>query len=429
MNIDTEEEISNGNYVEINNTEVVIFRYFSMVLYILLFFCILSFILMCVYYFRTPCESCDVFNRILVIAILIKSIGHLKITIIRIKLRHEIDNDERLKNIMISLIKLFNFLTFFLSLLSLYLLHFYKNICTTNTISLKIIRIYYYFTITLYFIPLLFYISLGLFLSIIICIMINFSVDETDRIPTPEYIIKKLKVMRYEDINYIHKKRNKNGKSGVKTFIKKPSFELILDKVKSVIIDNDNSPNHKTQKNKNEIIKCKEDKKKRKKKEQQQYIKGKELGDIINSNIVDENLQDMLKPLNSLPSEDNKIHNTFEKKIDNIRYDNVTNYHHQNNDNDDDIIISSDKDISNESQDDTNNYTDHDNQKIYNQNDDVCSICMMNYINKDDVMIMPCDKRHFFHVNCLTKWLYKSQVCPICRTNIVNCINSKNEIV
>ncbi|KYO01767.1 putative RING zinc finger protein [Plasmodium gaboni] len=422
MNIDIEDEISNGNYVEINNTEVVIFRYFTMVLYVLLFFCILSFILMCVYYFRTPCEACDVFNRILVIAILIKSIAHLKITIIRIKLRHEIENDERLKNIMISLIKLFNFLTFFLSLLSLYLLHFYKNICTTNTISLKIIRIYYYFTITLYFIPLLFYISLGLFLSIIICIMINFSVDETDRIPTPEYIIKKLKIMRYEDINYIHKKRNKNGSTGVKTFIKKPSFELIIDKVKSVIIDKDN-----TQKNKQKkIIKSKEDKKKKKK--EQKYLKEKELNAIINSNIGDENIQDMLKPLNSLPSEDNKKKNNLEKEIDHAAYENIKIYDDQNNDNNDDIIISSDKDMSNESQDDTNNYSDHDNQ-IYNQNDDVCSICMMNYINKDDVMIMPCDKRHFFHVNCLTKWLYKSQVCPICRTNIVNCINSKNEIV
>ncbi|SOV21582.1 RING zinc finger protein, putative [Plasmodium sp. DRC-Itaito] len=422
MNIDIEDEISNGNYVEINNTEVVIFRYFTMVLYVLLFFCILSFILMCVYYFRTPCEACDVFNRILVIAILIKSIAHLKITIIRIKLRHEIENDERLKNIMISLIKLFNFLTFFLSLLSLYLLHFYKNICTTNTISLKIIRIYYYFTITLYFIPLLFYISLGLFLSIIICIMINFSVDETDRIPTPEYIIKKLKIMRYEDINYIHKKRNKNGSTGVKTFIKKPSFELIIDKVKSVIIDKDN-----TQKNKQKkIIKSKEDKKKKKK--EQKYLKAKELNAIINSNIGDENIQDMLKPLNSLPSQDNKKKNNLEKEIDHGAYENIKIYDDQNNDNNDDIIISSDKDMSNESQDDTNNYSDHDNQ-IYNQNDDVCSICMMNYINKDDVMIMPCDKRHFFHVNCLTKWLYKSQVCPICRTNIVNCINSKNEIV
>ncbi|SOV12407.1 RING zinc finger protein, putative [Plasmodium sp. gorilla clade G2] len=422
MNIDIEEEISNGNYVEINNTEVVIFRYFTMVLYVLLFFCILWFILMCVYYFRTPCEACDVFNRILVIAILIKSIAHLKITIIRIKLRHEIENDERLKNIMISLIKLFNFLTFFLSLLSLYLLHFYKNICTTNTISLKIIRIYYYFTITLYFIPLLFYISLGLFLSIIICIMINFSVDETDRIPTPEYIIKKLKVMRYEDINYIHKKRNKNGNTGVKTFIKKPSFELIIDKVKSVIIDKDN-----TQKNKQKkIIKSKEDKKIKKK--EQKYLKGKELNAIINSNIGDENIQDMLKPLNSLPSEDNNKKKNNLEKADQGSYENIKIYDDQNNDNDDDIIISSDKDMSNESQDDTNNYSDHDNQ-IYNQNDDVCSICMMNYINKDDVMIMPCDKRHFFHVNCLTKWLYKSQVCPICRTNIVNCINSKNEIV
>ncbi|CRH01062.1 RING zinc finger protein, putative [Plasmodium relictum] len=355
MNVDLEDINNNdGNYTQISNTEMTIFRYFTILLYFLLFSNIFFLFSVMIYYLNVPCEKCDFYNRILVTVILIKSIIHLKLTIIKVKRRDEIENNERLKNVMFFLIKIFNFLTFFLAIVSLYFLHFYTNICSKPTLSLKLIRIYYYFTITLYFIPLLFYISIGLFLSIIICIMINYSVEESDRIPTPENIISKLKILKYKDLDYIHKKGKKDSKN--KQYIKKPSFEMLFDKVKSVIIDKEINE------------------------------KKKKIQVSSSNSNVDENLQEMLRPLNK------NVENEINNKVSQENF--------------------------------VNN-----NKEIPNENEDVCSICMMNYINNDEVMIMPCDKRHFFHVSCLTKWLYKSQVCPICRTNIVNCFDSKNNIV
>ncbi|SBT79838.1 RING zinc finger protein, putative [Plasmodium malariae] len=383
------------NYFQLNNTETVIFRYFTMMLYLLLILCILSLIVMSIYYFHVTCEECDYYNRVLVIGILIKNIGHINLTIIRVKRRSEIEENERLRSIMVALVQIFNSLTFVLALLSLYLLHFYKNVCSSNTLSLKLIRIYYYFTITLYFIPLLFYISLGLFLSIIICIMINFSVDENDRIPTPENIINKLQVVKYKDIEYIYKKTKKNKRS--KKYIKKPSFEMIFDKVKSV-------------------IRHKGNKQKEKEKEKKIYI---HVNSKDSNNIGDDdNLQEMLKPLNvDMQNEKGAYSASDYNRRRTQEYLNGGSSSNGNNSG------------NNASTSSFNSRGNTINAEIPSENEDVCSICMMNYISNDNIMIMPCDKRHFFHVNCLTKWLYKSQVCPICRTNIVNCVNSKNDLV
>lgn len=48
-----------------------------------------------------------------------------------------------------------------------------------------------------------------------------------------------------------------------------------------------------------------------------------------------------------------------------------------------------------------------------------CPICITDFEGSEDVMLMPCDKRHFFHVDCVRKWLHGSQYCPICRANVV----------
>eukprot|EP00922_Rhytidocystis_sp_ex-Travisia-forbesii_P056347 GHVS01083436.1.p1 GENE.GHVS01083436.1~~GHVS01083436.1.p1 ORF type:complete len:428 (+),score=63.85 GHVS01083436.1:377-1660(+) len=48
-----------------------------------------------------------------------------------------------------------------------------------------------------------------------------------------------------------------------------------------------------------------------------------------------------------------------------------------------------------------------------------CPICMVDMDDGDEVMVMPCDARHFFHKTCVEKWLEGSQACPICRANIV----------
>lgn len=56
-----------------------------------------------------------------------------------------------------------------------------------------------------------------------------------------------------------------------------------------------------------------------------------------------------------------------------------------------------------------------------------CPICMSDFESNDTVMIMPCDKRHFFHVDCIVQWLKNSQNCPICRSNIVALLNPNGQ--
>ena len=44
-----------------------------------------------------------------------------------------------------------------------------------------------------------------------------------------------------------------------------------------------------------------------------------------------------------------------------------------------------------------------------------CTICAMEYIEKEKIIIMQCDTRHFFHEDCIKKWLQINANCPICR--------------
>ncbi|GAB67473.1 zinc finger protein [Plasmodium cynomolgi strain B] len=221
MNSDVDNTSGSGNYIELGPPERTLYRYLTMVLHLVLLASILGLVTMGIYFIRTPCEQCDFYNRVLAIAIWIKSIGHVNLTITRVKKRDEIENNEQMRSLVIYLIKLFNSLTFLLLLLSLHLLHFYRNKCSYSTVALRFIKLFYYFTITLYFLPLLFYISLGLFLSIIICVIINFSVDENDRIPTPENVINKLSVLKYSDMDFARNGKNEQEK---KKKIKKTLF-------------------------------------------------------------------------------------------------------------------------------------------------------------------------------------------------------------
>ncbi|CDU15902.1 RING zinc finger protein, putative [Plasmodium yoelii] len=390
MNEYMDEVNNDDSYIEMSSTEDVLFQYFAKLLYLLIFSCIGCLLMIIIYYFKVPCKECDFMNRILVICILIKSIGHLNLSLIRIKRREEIENSEEFKYIIKKILRLFNLLTILLVTASLYLLHFYKNVCSKNTISMQIIRIYYYFTIALYFLPLLFYICLGLFLSIIICIMIYFSVDENDRIPTPKNVINKLKVVKYKDIDYVHKKNINQKKKKKKKFIKNSSLELIFDKVTKVIRNKGNTT--KAKQNIQSSFENNIDNQK----------------DDSNSCFSDIHLNEISKPLkqdtqNGYTKSDNNLDDMYSQD-DQVKFTN------------EEILPDNDENI--------NKFN-----KQTNENEDMCSICMVDYMENDNIMIMPCDKRHFFHSNCLSKWLNKSQVCPICRTNIVTCLNSKTDMV
>ncbi|SBT46484.1 conserved protein, unknown function [Plasmodium ovale wallikeri] len=50
--------------------------------------------------------------------------------------------------------------------------------------------------------------------------------------------------------------------------------------------------------------------------------------------------------------------------------------------------------------------------------DYVCSICCVEYLNDDDICILPCNYLHYYHKECIFTWLKKNNDCPLCRKNI-----------
>ncbi|XP_026408997.1 E3 ubiquitin ligase BIG BROTHER-related-like [Papaver somniferum] len=58
-------------------------------------------------------------------------------------------------------------------------------------------------------------------------------------------------------------------------------------------------------------------------------------------------------------------------------------------------------------------------------NSDACSICLDDFIDKEEVMLMRCG--HEFHSGCLLRWFEGKSSCPLCRSSIVQ--NSNNEEV
>ena len=47
-----------------------------------------------------------------------------------------------------------------------------------------------------------------------------------------------------------------------------------------------------------------------------------------------------------------------------------------------------------------------------------CSICLTEFVNSDNLIILPCN--HYYHEACVTKWFEKEKTCPICRINLNN---------
>lgn len=53
-----------------------------------------------------------------------------------------------------------------------------------------------------------------------------------------------------------------------------------------------------------------------------------------------------------------------------------------------------------------------------NNETDFCCICMLHFVVEDKVKVLPCNKKHVFHNNCIDKWLSCNKNCPTCRTEI-----------
>ncbi|PIN26619.1 hypothetical protein CDL12_00599 [Handroanthus impetiginosus] len=45
-----------------------------------------------------------------------------------------------------------------------------------------------------------------------------------------------------------------------------------------------------------------------------------------------------------------------------------------------------------------------------------CSICLAEYKDTDLIRLLP-DCGHFFHRNCVDRWLMLHPTCPVCRTS------------
>ena len=48
----------------------------------------------------------------------------------------------------------------------------------------------------------------------------------------------------------------------------------------------------------------------------------------------------------------------------------------------------------------------------------VCCICLEDFEAADQVVQLPCNQLHIFHVECLKSWVYKNENCPMCREPI-----------
>ena len=53
-----------------------------------------------------------------------------------------------------------------------------------------------------------------------------------------------------------------------------------------------------------------------------------------------------------------------------------------------------------------------------------CSICLEDFIIGRKIITLPCF--HFFHVNCVSKWLKTNGYCPICKLDITDEIKKNN---
>ncbi|CAD8102138.1 unnamed protein product [Paramecium sonneborni] len=53
------------------------------------------------------------------------------------------------------------------------------------------------------------------------------------------------------------------------------------------------------------------------------------------------------------------------------------------------------------------------------QGDHECGICMHVYVTDEELLILPCDPKHHFHMQCIQTWLLINSTCPKCRTSFL----------
>ncbi|XP_072999443.1 E3 ubiquitin-protein ligase At1g12760-like [Typha latifolia] len=57
-----------------------------------------------------------------------------------------------------------------------------------------------------------------------------------------------------------------------------------------------------------------------------------------------------------------------------------------------------------------------DKERIISAEDAVCCICLAKYMDNDELRELPCT--HYFHVECVDKWLKINALCPLCKSEV-----------
>ncbi|KAK8936240.1 E3 ubiquitin-protein ligase [Platanthera zijinensis] len=57
-----------------------------------------------------------------------------------------------------------------------------------------------------------------------------------------------------------------------------------------------------------------------------------------------------------------------------------------------------------------------DKERLISAEDAVCCICLAKYVDNEDLRELPC--KHFFHMECVDKWLKINALCPLCKKEV-----------
>lgn len=57
-----------------------------------------------------------------------------------------------------------------------------------------------------------------------------------------------------------------------------------------------------------------------------------------------------------------------------------------------------------------------------------CSICLNGYAEDETLRLLPCDKRHHFHKDCVDEWLVVNATCPICRAQVLDTAAAEQDL-
>ena len=56
-----------------------------------------------------------------------------------------------------------------------------------------------------------------------------------------------------------------------------------------------------------------------------------------------------------------------------------------------------------------------------------CTVCLVNYLPTDEIVVFSCDAKHYFHTACGRDWLGIKSECPLCREDFSKGISAMVE--